>query len=94
MEVVIGSDITLICSASGFHLPNFNWTIPEYSGRAPDFVTNIVNETYVISQLEFLNTTQADTGNYSCIAGNSVGEATQYIFLQVLGKVDFPLFSI
>ena len=60
----------------------------EHSGRPPHFVTNIVNETYVISQVEFLTTTQADTGNYSCIAGNSVGENTDHIFLQVLGIVD------
>ena len=85
MEVVIGSDITLTCNASGFHRPDFNWVILEHSDRRLNFMTNIVNETYVTSQVEFLNTTQADTGNYSCIAGNNVGEATDFIFLQVLG---------
>ena len=92
VEVVIGSNITLTCSASGFHRPDFNWIILEHSERRLNFMTNIVNETYVTSQVEFLNTTQTDTGNYSCIAGNNVGEATEFIFLQVLGISigDFP----
>ena len=92
VEVVIGSNITLTCSASGFHRPDFNWIILEHSERRLNVMTNIVNETYVTSQVEFLNTTQTDTGNYSCIAGNNVGEATEFIFLQVLGILigNFP----
>ena len=85
IEVVIGSNVTLACSASGFHLPNVTWTT---AGPLSDRVAisqSTVNETFLTSLLEISNTEQSDTGNYSCRAENGVGIDTGYIFLQVLG---------
>ena len=85
IEVVIGSNVTLACSASGFHLPNITWTTASPLSDRVAISESDVNETFLTSLLEISNTEQADTGNYSCRAENGVGIDTGYIFLQVLG---------
>ena len=85
IEVVIGSNVTLACSASGFHLPNITWTTAGPLSVRVAISESDVNETFLTSLLEISNTEQGDTGNYSCRAENGVGIDTGYIFLQVLG---------
>ena len=85
VEVVAGSNVSLTCSAIGLDLPNITWSMPvTMSGRAT-ISHMIINDTYIASQLDIFDTEQADTGNYSCTAENSISNDTGYIFLQILG---------
>ena len=81
----MGTSVTLTCSASGLHLPNITWTIPDPENERVIISQNTIGEIFITSQLDISNTERADTGNYSCTAENSVGSDTDYIFLQVLG---------
>ena len=81
----MGTSVTLTCSASGLHLPNITWTIPDPENEQVIISQSTIGESFITSQLDISNTEQADTGNYSCTAENSVGSDTGYIFLQVLG---------
>ena len=85
LEIVIGNDITLICSSSGRHLPHISWTTPGPTSDRYVISSTPVNESFLISQFTISNSQSVDTGLYNCTAENSVDNSTGSIFLQVLG---------
>ena len=91
LEVVIGGNITLTCSASGIHLPSITWSRggESIAGSSREVITlSVVNDTFLTSEIEIANTEQRDTANYTCSANNSAGVASQTLFLQVLGTLN------
>ena len=85
VEVVAGSNVSLTCSAVGFHLPNISWTVPDPLNDGITISHTVINDSFIASQLDIFVTEQTDTGNYSCTAENGISDDTGYIFLQVLG---------
>ena len=83
--MIAGSNVSLTCSAVGFHLPNISWSVPDPLNDRITISRTVINDSFTASQLYIFNTEQRDTGNFSCTAENGISNDTGYIFLQVLG---------
>ena len=68
-----GNNVTLSCDASGNPVPTFSWT----TGGTP--VNTTANPRISFSsdnkQLTITNVNRSDSGQYRCVANNSIGDA-------------------
>ena len=87
LEVVVGENATLTCSASGLPIPLITWTVPDAAENQTIISSTVVNETFTVSRLTILSVQQSHTGLYACRAENSIDYDSSSVFLQVLGRV-------
>ena len=73
-----GSDLTLMCSATGTPSPNYNWIRLDQS--MPSKAQGVESEMLVIPRVEW-----SDVGVYACLASNEAGRAQSrpiYVIMQ------------
>jgi len=74
-----GNTITLVCVSSGDPNPSISWnrggTVLANNSRITIFEELIteIRVTFVLSILELCSTEEADAGQYSCFADNTIG---------------------
>ena len=71
--------ITFLCTAIGYEVTSYMWTIG--SGSFPNKVTDINSSTLVIP-----NVRSSDDNTYTCVASNSAGNGNSTAQLTVTGK--------
>lgn len=82
IRVLYGETVTLQCNAKGDPVPVVTWMSPK---NRP--ISNAINRYKVLKDgtLVVQNVQQADGGNYTCMAKNSVGQDNKVIRVEILG---------
>ncbi|XP_072843079.2 leucine-rich repeat and fibronectin type-III domain-containing protein 5 isoform X2 [Pogona vitticeps] len=80
MRVLEGQRAILRCKARGDPEPTIHWISPE-SKLISNATRSLVYEN---GTLDIHITTMKDTGNFTCIASNPAGEATQSVYLHII----------
>ncbi|KAJ7345358.1 hypothetical protein JRQ81_001308 [Phrynocephalus forsythii] len=80
LRVLEGQRATLRCKARGDPEPTIHWISPE-SKLISNATRSLVYEN---GTLDIHVTTMKDTGNFTCIASNPAGEATQSVYLHII----------
>ncbi len=83
VSVFAPTPLTLTCTAEGYPRPTIVWTKTSPNGEVAEFslprdifnLTETANGLNVTSSLTILDTNELNTGNWSCRANNSLGEA-------------------
>ena len=89
-EVTIGDDVIIECTATGVPLPVLTWKkdgedLVNGSGSIIG-VPQLLSDGSILSVLEIVGTDTGDGGQYTCTATNHVGNMSQSIELDLLGK--------
>ena len=83
VHVVVNMPLLLECDAKGFPVPWIAWV------RNTQVLQNTTDEP---NYLYLRNVTLEDAGNYTCLAGNSVGNSSYTVYATIKGK-DSCLFA-
>ena len=76
----VAETITLQCTATGYEVTSYMWTIG--SGSFPDKVTGINSSTLVIP-----NVRSSDDNTYTCVASNVAGSGDDTVQLTITGMI-------
>ncbi|XP_044516168.1 leucine-rich repeat, immunoglobulin-like domain and transmembrane domain-containing protein 2 [Gracilinanus agilis] len=90
ITVQVGLNITLSCLAQASPLPNIIWTYPLKKLREFDASTSPTGEDSIQSELVIPSAHLTDSGNYTCVATNSMGSSSISIFLHVQPRQAVP----
>ena len=94
VEVEVGHNITLTCTAEGTDILDITWKKGDsilVSSEHLMITTVTLNNSSIESMLLVSNAELEDTGNYSCTASNVVGNDTMTFHLTVKGKTDLEI---
>ncbi|XP_056656195.1 leucine-rich repeat, immunoglobulin-like domain and transmembrane domain-containing protein 2 [Monodelphis domestica] len=90
ITVQVGLNITLSCLVQASPLPNIIWTYPLKKLREFDVSTSPTGEDSIQSELVIPSAHLTDSGNYSCVATNSMGSSSIPISLRVQPRQAVP----
>ncbi|XP_031805228.1 leucine-rich repeat, immunoglobulin-like domain and transmembrane domain-containing protein 2 [Sarcophilus harrisii] len=83
ITVQVGLNISLSCLAQASPLPNIVWNYPLKKLKEFDVSTSPIGEDSIHSELVIPSAHLTDSGNYTCVASNSMGSSSAPISLQV-----------
>ncbi|XP_053442312.1 leucine-rich repeat, immunoglobulin-like domain and transmembrane domain-containing protein 2 [Nycticebus coucang] len=83
VTIWVGQNVTLQCLAQASPSPTVAWTYPLSMWREFDVLTSSTAEDAALSELTIPAAHQVDSGNYTCMASNSIGRSTLVISLHV-----------
>ncbi|XP_069914056.1 leucine-rich repeat, immunoglobulin-like domain and transmembrane domain-containing protein 2 isoform X1 [Oryctolagus cuniculus] len=89
VTIQVGQNVTLRCLAQARPSPTIAWTYPLSMWREFDVVTSPAEDA-ALSELTIPAAHLVDSGNYTCLASNSMGRSTLVISLQVLPAQALP----
>ena len=70
MTATEGENVTLSCNATGNPSPSISWTKAGSAVNSPRVSSSSGNK-----QLTITNVNRSDSGDYRCVANNSIGDA-------------------
>ncbi|XP_042546106.1 leucine-rich repeat, immunoglobulin-like domain and transmembrane domain-containing protein 2 [Dipodomys spectabilis] len=83
MTTKAGQNVTLKCLSQASPSASIAWTYPLSTWREFDVLTSSTAEDATLSQLVIPAAHPVDSGNYTCVASNSIGRSTLIISLHV-----------
>ncbi|XP_040826331.1 leucine-rich repeat, immunoglobulin-like domain and transmembrane domain-containing protein 2 [Ochotona curzoniae] len=83
VTIQVGQNVTLSCLAQARPSPTIAWTYPLSTWREFDVLTSSTAADAVLSQLTIPAAHLVDSGNYTCLASNSMGRSKLIIPLHV-----------
>ncbi|XP_012503513.1 PREDICTED: leucine-rich repeat, immunoglobulin-like domain and transmembrane domain-containing protein 2 isoform X2 [Propithecus coquereli] len=83
VTIWVGQNVTLRCLAQASPSPTIVWTYPLSMWREFDVFTSPTAEDAALSELTIPAAHLVDSGNYTCVASNSIGRSTLVISLRV-----------
>ncbi|XP_020040635.2 leucine-rich repeat, immunoglobulin-like domain and transmembrane domain-containing protein 2 [Castor canadensis] len=83
VTIQVGQKVTLRCLSQASPSPTIAWMYPLSTWREFDVLTSSTAEDAVLSQLVIPTAHLVDSGNYTCMASNSIGRNTLIISLHV-----------
>ena len=73
IAIPIGSTLTIPCVASGFPLPEVEWTV-----RSKKVKFEVID-----GEMNVVDFTQADVGDYTCVAENEAGRSRRHLQMNI-----------
>ncbi|XP_008065208.1 leucine-rich repeat, immunoglobulin-like domain and transmembrane domain-containing protein 2 isoform X2 [Carlito syrichta] len=83
VTIRVGQNVTLQCLAQASPSPTIAWTYPLSTWREFDVSSSSTAEDVALSELAIPTAHLVDSGNYTCVASNSIGRSTLVISLHV-----------
>ncbi|XP_048192797.1 leucine-rich repeat, immunoglobulin-like domain and transmembrane domain-containing protein 2 [Perognathus longimembris pacificus] len=83
ITIQAGQNVTLQCFSQASPSPSIVWAYPLSMWREFDVLTSSTGEDGALSQLVIPTAHLVDSGNYTCVASNSIGRSTLVISLHV-----------
>ncbi|XP_005077670.2 leucine-rich repeat, immunoglobulin-like domain and transmembrane domain-containing protein 2 isoform X2 [Mesocricetus auratus] len=83
VTIQVGKNGTLQCLAQASPLPTIAWKYPLSTWREFDVLTSSTTEDSILSQLVIPTAHLIDSGNYTCMAFNSIGRSSLVISLYI-----------
>uniref|UniRef100_A0A2R9A5N3 Leucine rich repeat, Ig-like and transmembrane domains 2 n=1 Tax=Pan paniscus TaxID=9597 RepID=A0A2R9A5N3_PANPA len=83
ITIRVGQNVTLRCLAQASPSPSIAWTYPLSMWREFDVLTSSTGEDTALSELAIPAAHLVDSGNYTCMASNSIGKSSLVISLHV-----------
>ncbi|XP_043836280.1 leucine-rich repeat, immunoglobulin-like domain and transmembrane domain-containing protein 2 [Dromiciops gliroides] len=93
ITIQVGLNTTLSCLAQASPLPNIMWNYPLKKLREFDVSTSPIGEDSIQSELVIPSAHLTDSGNYTCVATNSMGSSSIPISLHVQPPQAMPTSS-